>query len=408
MDRREDSVACVGRLSREDFEDFFETSRTGFLITAPDGVIRRANVRFASWLGLDVEEVRGRRLSDFLNVSGKIYFETHLAPLLRMQGYFDEVALELAPAEGPRIPVIVNGQEQRDQADAPLSIRFSILNSTERRQYERDLLAARNELKDLNVTLAERIQQEVDDRLSAEGRLSAERETAQLREQFIALLGHDLRNPIAGLDGGLKMLSRMTEDAKALRIIALMQQSTGRMSAIVADLMDFARGRLGGGIELERRLVDLEPTIRHAVEEIVTGSPDRSVDARIDLPLPVECDPQRIGQLLSNLLANAVSHGEPGGPVGVEAVLCHDTVMIVVSNTGPMIPPETAERLFQPFSRSNGRRGRQGLGLGLYICSEIARAHGGTLDVDSSALETRFVFRMPAVPLAAQGLAPTG
>jgi sigma-B regulation protein RsbU (phosphoserine phosphatase) len=138
--------------------------------------------------------------------------------------------------------------------------------------------------------------------------------------------------------------------------------------------------------------------------------PDRTILAAIDLDGPVDCDRIRIGQLLSNLLANALTHGAADRPVTVRAEARSGVFELSVANAGEPIPPAMAKRLFLPFFRGAGRPSRQGLGLGLYIASEIARAHGGALDVASTAQETRFTFRMPlplpvALPAAADGAA---
>ncbi len=147
-------------------------------MTDPSGVITHANKRLAEWVETDPEELRGKRFSDFLSISGKIYVETHLAPLLRMQGTYDEIALELAPARGPRIPVLVNARERKNYKGVPTSIAFTIFRSAQRHQYETELLAVRNELRDLNDNLAKKIKEEVQQRLTAEGRYNAEHEEA--------------------------------------------------------------------------------------------------------------------------------------------------------------------------------------------------------------------------------------
>ena len=252
-----DSGTVPAALLRE----FFETSRTGFIVTDADGLILGANARFAQWVGADTAGLVGRTFSDFVSVAGKIYIETHIAPLLHMQGFVDEVALDLAPSAGLRVQILLNAQEHRDEAGNVRFVALTLFKSTERRKYELDLLAARNELRDLNASLAQRVQTEVEARLTSEGRFNAERETAQLREQFIAVLGHDLRNPLAGIDGGLTLLLRQMPDERATKIITLMQKSTGRIAALVADLMDFARGRMGGGLRLDYQVVPLESVV---------------------------------------------------------------------------------------------------------------------------------------------------
>jgi signal transduction histidine kinase len=112
----------------------------------------------------------------------------------------------------------------------------------------------------------------------------------------------------------------------------------------------------------------------------------------------VACDSRRVAQLLSNLVANALTHGAPDQPVTVRAVTTDGRFELSVANAGDPIPPETAKRLFRPFTRASDDPHQQGLGLGLYIATEIARAHAGTLGVTSDATETRFTFSMPLGP----------
>ena len=382
-------------LDNANLQEFFNNSLTGFLITDPAGVIIHANKRFADWVKVKPEELPGKRFSDYLSISGKIYVETHLAPLLRMQGSYDEIALELAPATGPRVPVLVNARERKNDNGDPTSIAFVIFKSAERHQYEAELLTVRNELRTLNNILEQKIGEEVQQRLTAEGRYNAEHEEAQFREQFIAVLGHDLRNPLAGMEAGLKMVLRTSLDEKAISIISLMQQSVGRMNALVSDLTDFARGRMGGGLKLEYKTVQLKPVIAHAVAEIGAASPANNIELNLDLPGPVECDPMRIAQLVSNLVGNAVSHGETGGTVNINGVFEGPLLNISVSNRGPAIPPPIIGRIFEPFMRNQKGQAGGGLGMGLYISSEIAHAHGGELTVQSTAVETKFTFLMP-------------
>jgi signal transduction histidine kinase len=224
------------------------------------------------------------------------------------------------------------------------------------------------------------------------------RKEAELREQFIAVLGHDLRNPLASIMAGTEMLRRQAPGIPPAELLDLMDSSSARMSGLIDNVLDFARGRLGGGIETALAVSQLEPVLLQAVEEIRLTEPERRIDADIALAKPVYCDKDRIGQLVSNLLANAITHGSADTPIKIAARSDDVTFELAVSNTGAPIPSATRDRLFQPFFRGDARTSRQGLGLGLYIASEIARAHGGTLSVTSSSEETRFTLRMPAAP----------
>jgi signal transduction histidine kinase len=147
----------------------------------------------------------------------------------------------------------------------------------------------------------------------------SERETSELREQFIAVLGHDLRNPLASIAAGTKMLTKEDSKEAAGEILGLMQKSVARMSALIDNVLDFARGRLGGGITLKRLPQSLEPVLKHVIAELRASSPERKIEARFDLTQQVDCDGGRIGQLFSNLLGNSVAHGTAASPIRVRA-----------------------------------------------------------------------------------------
>jgi signal transduction histidine kinase len=229
---------------------------------------------------------------------------------------------------------------------------------------------------------------------TAEANLLDARTAAEVREQFIAVLGHDLRNPLASIGAGTQLLQKAPLDEKARSIVALMDQSVARMAALITNILDFARGRLGGGLTLTRSDMPLEPVLKQIIAELQAVHPGRAIDAEFDLAQPVVADSARIGQLFSNLVGNALTYGAKDEPVRVKATT-NGRFVLAVCNKGVAIPAATMARLFQPFARGDVRREQQGLGLGLYIASEIARAHGGKIDVTSSAKETCFTFSMP-------------
>jgi signal transduction histidine kinase len=236
------------------------------------------------------------------------------------------------------------------------------------------------------------------DRIAAsEAHLLDERRTSELREQFIAVLGHDLRNPLAAISAGAELLLKTPLNPKATRLVGVIRASATRMSGLIEDVMDFARGRLGTGLALRQDVEPLEPVLRHVLDELKAGFPDRAIDAVIAVTDPVRCDAGRIAQLLSNLVGNALTYGDAARPVQVRAVTGGETFELSVANEGDPISAAAQARLFQPFERGAVQPNQQGLGLGLFIASEIARAHGGTLDVMSTEVQTRFTFRMPLV-----------
>jgi signal transduction histidine kinase len=170
------------------------------------------------------------------------------------------------------------------------------------------------------------------------------------------------------------------------------------MAKLVANILDFARGRLGAGVPLIKQPDPaLERTLSHVVEELAALYPGR-VESHIDIAQPVLCDSGRIGQLLANLLSNALTHGTAETPVRVTASCQSGTFNLSVTNSGKPIPESTRKRLFQPFSRLASDRRLEGLGLGLYIASQIALAHGGELSVESVPEHTTFTLTMPNSP----------
>ncbi len=230
----------------------------------------------------------------------------------------------------------------------------------------------------------------------SEGELFTERENSHLREQFIAVLGHDLRNPLASLDSGLQLLRRTPLNDKANKIVTLMGASVRRMLGLVNDVLDLAKGKMAGGLAVNRDdSRPLAPALQHVIEETKAAYPDRNIEADFSSAGAVYVDHARIAQLFSNLMGNAIAHGEQAGWIRARGEIDGKDFVLTVANSGAPIPEEIRLRLFEPFFRG-GDDTAAGLGLGLYIVSEITRAHGGTIDVTSDAAETKFVVRMPA------------
>ena len=235
----------------------------------------------------------------------------------------------------------------------------------------------------------------IDEVTSAEANLLGERRTAALREEFIAVLGHDLRNPLAAIDGGMRLLLKTPLNDQAAKIVGMVQNSVKRMAELIGNVTDFARGRLGAGVTLNLAAEPMEPMLRQVVAELQTTAPERVIETSLALTQPVRCDRARLGQLVSNLLSNALTYGATDKPVRLEAATRDGQFELAVVNGGEPIPPAALKSIFEPFTRGSFRPNQQGLGLGLYIAHEIAKAHGGTLDVNSTLAETRFTFRMP-------------
>lgn len=386
----------------EDLEDLYENAPCGYLSLGSGGVIAKANQTLAEWLGTQSAELHGKPFYDLLSVPGKIFYETHFAPLLRMQGYFNEVALDLMGPDGRRLPVLANAAERHTSDGTIQFTRITFLKATDRRRYERELVKAKNvanqarkELEDLNKILEDRISAGVAERLQLEQGLAAEKELARLREQFVAILGHDLRNPLASIKGGLHILSREHQSQNSRQVLTMMSQSTERMSSLIQDMLDLARCRAGRGLTINSKPTDLAAILEQVVAELQTANALRDIRSSIQIEGEVICDGARIAQLVSNLLGNAVTHGAPDQLVKLNASTGFRELVIDVINQGDPIPDQIRDHLFEPFFRATSSGEKQGLGLGLFISYEIARSHGGNIQVLSNQKETIFRFKMP-------------
>ncbi|WP_191830835.1 ATP-binding protein [Pseudomonas fluorescens] len=238
--------------------------------------------------------------------------------------------------------------------------------------------------------------------------LQKERAMAELREQFIAVLGHDLRNPLFAITAGAELLTKRLPDEKSRTIAQHILTSGQRATQLVRDVLDFARGRLGNGITVNiQPCPDLGDALRHVASELQRVHPQRQISLHIGDLSGVNCDRERVSQLLSNLIANALTHGAQDQPVDVSAQIRDRAFVLGVHNVGAPIAPQVLAQLFQPFSHPLNDAVQSGLGLGLYIANQIALAHGGRMEVISSQeAGTLFSFRLPLDPDETQAAPP--
>jgi signal transduction histidine kinase len=230
----------------------------------------------------------------------------------------------------------------------------------------------------------------------SELKLKEEKEIAELREQFIAILGHDLRNPVGAVHNVAQLMLRMPLDERMTKLATILKDSSFRMRELIENMLDFASGKLGNGIVLQKQEdVQIENLIRQVAAELELVWPDRPVEIKFDLDHPLSADGKRIGQLFSNLLGNAFSYGDKEQPIAVDVKSDRGEFSLIISNAGEKIPEALIKNLFKPFSRGEVKPEQGGLGLGLYISSEIARAHGGTLNVTSNDERTSFIIKLP-------------
>ncbi len=222
-----------------------------------------------------------------------------------------------------------------------------------------------------------------------------ERELAQIQEEFVAILGHDLRNPVAAFGAGLRQLEKEVQSEKSEKILPLLHACVRRMNELIDNMMLHAKSRLGGGIRIsaapDARLTE---ALTQVVEEIRIATPGHEITLDLALDKPVHCDPARIAQAISNLLSNAINHGTPGSAIKVQGSTQDDALAITVSNRGEVIPEELTRDLFRPFQRGAKARS-EGLGLGLFVAASIAQSHKGRIDVTCEDGTTAFALTLP-------------
>jgi sigma-B regulation protein RsbU (phosphoserine phosphatase) len=368
-------------------EELYESAPCGLLVAASGGLLLRANATACGWLGYPVEELVGkRRLQDLLTAGGRIFFATHLQPLIRLQSSVSEVKLEMRRRDGKPVPVIVNIAERT--VEDTLLWQVALFIAEDRHKYERELMAQRRRAEDLHA------QHMKDEEELSQARAQAE-VRAQFAEQLVGVVSHDIRNPLSVIHMSAAMLQKGLSPAQQATVVARIERSVGRVQHLVSDLLDFTEARLGRGLRVQPRPVDLHQSLAESVGELAVAFPDRAI--RHEPVGPGECraDPDRIAQAVGNLVGNAVNHGAADQPVTVRSEGGDDRFRITVHNHGPAIPAAQMPLLFEPMVRGADVLA-QGVGLGLFIVREIAAAHGGNVRATSSPVDgTAFTIELP-------------
>jgi two-component system sensor histidine kinase/response regulator len=221
-------------------------------------------------------------------------------------------------------------------------------------------------------------------------------ETLRLNETLMAVVGHDLRNPLHTIQMAAVLLEQQATQPSMLKIAGHLKSSSGRMSRIIDDLFDLARTRLGGGLPIDPTSVDLVAVVKRVVAEIQLANQARTIEMRHDPAVVGEWDESRIAQVVSNLVANAVRHGAREEPITISISATPAGARFCVHNGG-VIAPSLLPHMFEPFrSGADARTRGEGLGLGLHIVEQIALAHGGSVSVVSTAEQgTTFQVELP-------------
>ncbi|MDZ5698123.1 ATP-binding protein [Chelativorans sp. M5D2P16] len=382
-----------------DLEDLFENAPCGYVSAGSDGRIRKVNLTFATWLGCDHSEIVGRRFQDFLNIAGKIYYETHFLPLMRMQGFFNEVALDLLRADGTTLPVLVNAVERRDEKGALRFVRITIFNASDRRRYERELLEARRvaekanaELVALNRTLEERIAKAVEARMKTEAALRQSQKMEAVG-QLTGGIAHDFNNMLAVILSALSLMERrLAKGEDVSRFIAAAKDGAARAASLTQRLLAFSRQQALSPEPLNANQMVAE------MSELLRGTLGETV--RLETVLAgglwkVHADKNLLENAILNLAINGRDAMPEGGRLTIETANSHldetytvehgiesgQYVMVAVTDTGTGMTPNVMAKAFDPFFTTKGPG--EGTGLGLSQVFGFVKQSGGHIKIYS-------------------------
>ena len=362
----------------------YEDAPCGLLVTAPDGIILRINRTFCTWLGREAANLVGRlRLQDLLTVGGRIFHDTHWGPLMQIQGSVAEIKLEIVHSDGRTLPTVWNAVRRIRNGMTVHEV--AVFVAEDRHKYEQELLIARRRAEELltkeqEAQRALRVAQADRDRQRA---LAEDR--ALFAEQMMAIVSHDLRNPLSVIRMSSHFLALTGLTPKQQPALARLVSSNERATRLISDLLDFSRSRLGSGLEVEMGDIDFHALVREAIDHLRVANPDHIVEHRRIGSGACRGSGDRLAQLIGNLVINAFTYGSPERPVLVTSVIDRDAFSVSVHNEGAAIPAALLSKLFDPMTRGAPAAGyASSVGLGLFIVREIAHAHGGDVEVTST------------------------
>jgi PAS domain S-box-containing protein len=349
----------------ERLEDLYEHAPCGYLSTLPDGTIVRVNQTLLDWTGRSREELlSGTRFQSLLAVGSRMYYETHYAPLLQMQGFANAIAFEIVRADDRTLPVLVNSSQKRAGDGTPLFNRITLFDSTDRRRYERELLLARRKAE----------------------------QVAKDKADLIAMLSHDIRNPLNALMGVVQLLERGELPEGQRRFVRLLKSSSEHMLTLLNQVLELSKAE-SSSFTLVETAFSLHDVVEHVMATFEVAARGKSLQLRASIdervPRSVIGDPVAVRQVLTNLVGNAVKFTDAGAvdvtvrtvQLGTDAV----TLDIAVTDTGIGIAPDVVDRIFNEFTQASYETTTRfgGSGLGLAITRKLLALYGSSVLVTS-------------------------
>ena len=357
--------SAIRTLLEEDLAELYEDSPAGYVSTLTDGTIVRINRTFSALVGFDADALAGRRFQDLLSLPGRIYYETHLGPLLAMQGTLNEIALDIPCRDGRTLHALVSATQKRGPGGEALLNRFTVFNASDRRRYEQQLL---------------------------ESRRLAEARAAE-KTELLAMLSHDIRTPLSAIMAVGAILERSQLEQGPRDAVRMLNSSASALLNLVNGILETSRLEAGAPA-LHVVPFDVRALVRDLATNLQPLAQSKGIGLRVAiderLPHRVSADAVKFGQVLGNLLGNALKFTHQG-EVAVEVAMTEAsptevTVRTRVVDSGIGIAEEALPRIFEEYEQADAaitpRYG--GTGLGLAISRKLLRTLGSELQVRSA------------------------
>ena len=356
-----------------DMDPMLDTAACGFLALDEHGTVRLANTTLAELVGVPRARIEGNHVDQLLSAAGRIFYNTHLFPLLRLHGRVEEVYVPFRSAQGTEIPVLINGVARA--RDGAVVYELVAVPMRQRNELESELVAARN----------------------------IAQEAASAKDRFLAIVSHELRTPLSAVKGYAELLLREARgplnDAQRRYVTRIVDAATYQVG-LIEDILEYAR--LDGGRRgMQPMRLDLEEVLARAESLLVVRAEEEGRRLRREPPAAVGAlmaDGPAVQQILLNLGMNAVKYSAQESEVLIRAETSGSRVRIGVTDSGPGIAESDLERIFEPFVQTAGDgNAKRGVGLGLPISRDLARAMGGDISVISALGQgSTFTLELPA------------
>lgn len=352
-------------LLEEHVEDLYENAPCGYLSTLEDGTIVKVNQTLLTWLGYERDELLGtKKFQELLSIGGRIFFETHFAPLLKMQGFANEVNFDIVCKNRRQIPVLTSTTQRRRPGGRAVINRITVFNITDRKKYERELLLERKKAE----------------------------QAARTKADFLSMMSHEIRTPMNAIIGIANLLEQTDLSEVQSEYTSMLKTSSENLMSLLNSILDFSKIE-SGKVVLDEKDFNLKKLIQNAMRGLESRAKEKDLALRLNfdsqVPEVLVGDAVKIAQVLTNFIGNAVKFTEHGG-VDVNVISLGNTQSVAsfrieVADTGIGIAPDRLSRIFDEFTQADSETSLRygGSGLGLAISCKLVEMYRSKILVKS-------------------------